>query len=72
MSRKDQVVSRGRGSVRSPKSVVIAFVVVALVAWLLLATAGRDCHFNVHFAKKVVCADDRTPPADDAGDRGSS
>ena len=53
---------------RSRKPAIIAFVVVALVAGLLLATAGKDCHFNVHLAKKVVCTDDRTPPADNASD----
>ena len=57
---------------RSPKPAIIAFVVVALLAWLLLATAGKDCHFNVHFAKKVVCTDHRTPSANDASDRGIS
>ena len=62
----------GHTTSRRPKDVIIAFVVVALVAGLLLATAGKDCHFNVHLAKKVVCTDDRTSPADDASDRGDS
>jgi hypothetical protein len=54
---------------RRRNNTIIAFVVVALLAWLLLSTAGKDCHFNVHFAKKVVCTDDRTLPADDTSDR---
>jgi hypothetical protein len=49
------------------KPAVIVLVVVALVAGLLAATAGKDCHYNVNLPKKLYCTD-RTPPADDASD----
>jgi hypothetical protein len=56
--------STGPTTSRRRKNAIIAFVVVALLAWLRLSTAGKDCHFNVHFAKKLVCTDDRTSPAE--------
>jgi hypothetical protein len=39
------------------KPTVIVLVVVALVAGLLVATAGQDCHFNVHLKKKLYCVE---------------
>jgi hypothetical protein len=35
--------------------VVIALAALAVLAWLLVGTRGKDCHYNVHFAKRVVC-----------------
>jgi hypothetical protein len=35
--------------------IAIAVAAVAVLAWLLIATRGKDCHYNAHFAKRVVC-----------------
>jgi len=35
--------------------VIVALAVVAAVALLLVGTRGKNCHYNAHFAKRVVC-----------------
>jgi hypothetical protein len=35
--------------------IAIALAAVGILAWLLMATRGTDCHYNAHFAKRVVC-----------------
>jgi hypothetical protein len=35
--------------------IAVAFAAVGVLAWLLIATRGKDCHYNAHFAKRVVC-----------------
>ena len=38
--------------------VLVALAVIAALGWLFVAaqaSRGKNCHFNVHFAKKVVC-----------------
>jgi hypothetical protein len=42
----------------SGKRILVALAVAAVLGWLLVAaqaSRGKDCHFNVHFAKRVVC-----------------
>jgi len=35
--------------------VALVLAVVATLAWVFFATSGKDCHYNAHFAKRVVC-----------------
>jgi hypothetical protein len=48
-----------RGLARWPRMrVLVALAVVAALGWLFVAaqaSRGNKCHFNVHFAQKVVC-----------------
>jgi hypothetical protein len=37
------------------RRIAFAIVVVAIVASLFVATRGKNCHYNAHFAKRVVC-----------------
>ena len=40
------------------KYTVIAVGLITLVVYLLVTTHGKDCHYNVHFSKRLVCTDD--------------
>jgi hypothetical protein len=35
--------------------IAVTFAAVAILAWLLVSTRGKDCHYNTHFSKRVVC-----------------
>ena len=35
--------------------VVLALTVVGALALLPVATRGKNCHYNAHFAKRIVC-----------------
>jgi hypothetical protein len=37
------------------RTIALALAVVAILASLLVATRGKNCHYNAHFAKRVVC-----------------
>ena len=40
----------------------IALVLVSFVVFLLVTTHGKDCHYNVHFSKRLVCTDRADTP----------
>jgi hypothetical protein len=37
------------------RRIALALAVVAIVASLFVVTRGKNCHYNAHFAKRVVC-----------------
>lgn len=40
--------------------ILVALVAVAALGWLFVAMqarGGKHCHFNAHFAKRVVCSE---------------
>ena len=42
----------------SGRRFLVALAVFAAAGWLFVAvqsSRGKSCHFNVHFAKRVVC-----------------
>ena len=50
--------SRRESAGVSGKRFLVALAVVSALGWLFAATQasrGTNCHFTVHFAKRVVC-----------------
>ena len=50
--------SRRESAGVSGKRFFVALAVVSALGWLFAATQasrGKNCHFTVHFAKRVVC-----------------
>jgi hypothetical protein len=39
------------------KPILIVLGVLALFAYFLIATHGKDCHVNVHLTKRLYCAE---------------
>ncbi len=37
----------------------LLLLVAVIVGWLLISTAGKDCHYNVNVSDRVVCSEER-------------
>ena len=51
----DQVAAGVADAYDVRKYTVITVGLITLVVYLLVTTHGKNCHYNVHFAKRLVC-----------------
>jgi hypothetical protein len=65
----DAGTSGRQPAVSMRKPVFALIIVLALLAAIRVATAGKDCHFNVHLSKRVYCTNHTSPANDDSAPR---